>query len=66
MVTARRRGISAPRSFVPVTTEAEDPTMDIQNLLDDIVASVRAHLGQGEVAGYIPELSSTRTTLEFR
>lgn len=32
--------------------------MDIQNLLDDIAGSVQPHLGQGEVAGYIPELGA--------
>jgi glutaminase len=32
--------------------------MDIQNLLDDIVGSIKPHIGQGEVAGYIPELGS--------
>lgn len=32
--------------------------MDIQNLLDDIVGSVRPHLGQDEVAGYLPELGA--------
>ncbi|MBO1269123.1 glutaminase [Arthrobacter cavernae] len=32
--------------------------MDIQNLLDDIVASVQPLLGQGEVADYIPQLAS--------
>ncbi|MBT2521893.1 glutaminase [Arthrobacter sp. ISL-28] len=32
--------------------------MDIQNLLDDIAGSVKPHIGQGEVAGYIPELGA--------
>lgn len=32
--------------------------MDIQNLIDDIAGSVQPHLGQGEVAGYIPELGA--------
>jgi glutaminase len=32
--------------------------LDIQNLLDDIVGSIKPHLGKGEVAGYIPELGT--------
>ncbi len=32
--------------------------MDIQNLLDDIVGSVQEHVGQGEVADYIPQLGA--------
>lgn len=32
--------------------------MDIQNLLDDIVGSIKPRLGQGEVASYIPQLGA--------
>ncbi|MFP3580848.1 MULTISPECIES: glutaminase [unclassified Arthrobacter] len=32
--------------------------MDIQNLLDDIVGAVQPHVGQGNVADYIPQLAA--------
>jgi glutaminase len=32
--------------------------MDIQNLLDDIVGAVQEHVGQGDVADYIPQLGA--------
>ncbi|WP_159700854.1 glutaminase [Arthrobacter sp. 18067] len=32
--------------------------MDIQNLLDDIVGAVQPHVGQGNVADYIPQLGA--------
>jgi glutaminase len=43
-----RRGLTKPAKV----------TMDIQNLLEDIVGAVEPHVGQGHVADYIPQLGA--------
>jgi glutaminase len=39
-------------------TKAAKVKMDIQNLLEDIVGAVQPHVGQGQVADYIPQLGA--------
>lgn len=46
------------RSGSGPTQEPKASTVDIQNLLEDIVGAVQLQLGQGNVADYIPQLGA--------